>query len=210
MKQETKDCFENMSDNDLVILFRKNNPKAQEVLIRRYKSLAAEKAKKYYIMGGDNEDVVQEGMIGIFKAIRDYDVDKGASFKTFAEICITRQILSAIEVANRYKHKILNDAISLNSINVIDVEGKKDYILEQVVKGCGADPEMEIIVSDLLSSLVNREPPIFSKMEKSILKLLLQGMNYQEIAKKLNKSPKSIDNGVQRLKKKIETYLFNE
>ncbi len=198
--------YENLTDEELVELSQNRDANAQEHLIRRYKVFAAGKAKKYFIAGGDNEDVIQEGMIGIFKAIRDYEKYKGASFKTFVDLCITRQILTAVEGSQRKKHKILNDAVSLNLLNSNDDEPILD-VLEYAINGQNVNPEMEIIAKDLLEGIINNKPKIFSKMESLIIKKLIEGMSYTEIAEYMGKSPKSIDNGIQRVKKKIENYL---
>ena len=155
-------------------------------------------------MGG-KEDVIQEGMIGIFKAIREYRDDRNATFRTFAEICINRQIISAIRNANLKKHQILNESVSLSIDN--DPEGKMKSLEERLPSKQDDDPETLMLMKEVGEYLKKDKDEIFSTLEKNVWDKMLQGKNYQEIAKDLKKSPKSVDNTMQRIKKKIYAYL---
>lgn len=195
-----------LRDEELVQMAHEGSSTAEEYLIQKYKTLARNKAQTYFIVGGDNEDVIQEGMIGIFKAIRDYDPNGTASFRTFAELCVTRQILSAIEGANRKKHQILNDALSLNDEGDSE-EQEGSPLIERLAAGEDMNPETAMLAEDLVERLEAEGVKVFSPMEHNVWKCLLQGMSYREIARELEKSPKSIDNAIQRIKKKLTLYL---
>ena len=156
-------------------------------------------------MGGDKEDVIQEGMIGIFKAIRGFDEEKEASFKTFAEICINRQIISAIRNSNLQKHQILNESISLSSDN--DPEGEQKTLEERLPSNKSDDPETLMLMKEIGQYLKEESHEIFSSLEQKVWDRMLQGKTYLEIAAELDKAPKAIDNAMQRIKKKIYAYL---
>ena len=178
---------------------------AEEYLITKYKELAKKKAMTYFIAGGDNEDVIQEGMIGIFKAIRDFDEDKDASFRTFAELCVNRQIISAIKKANRLKHSILNESVSLNQN---DSEGEKHRsVFEELPSSNDTDPEALMLMKEIVDYLKANDNDIFSTMENKVWSEMLKGKAYKEIATTLHKTPKTVDNAMQRIKKKILGYL---
>ena len=190
------------TDAELVRMAREGDASAEEYLIEKYRGLAKEKAKTYFIMGADAEDVVQEGMIGIFKAIRGYDEQGKASFQTFVELCITRQILTAVQGANRKKHQILNNSVSLNQ----EKDGPEEDgipIIEKIPGRQTMDPAAMTVHAELLQALVTDGGPVFSPLENQVWRCLQRGMNYREIAEELGRSPKSIDNAIQRVRKKI-------
>lgn len=194
-----------LTDEQLVKMSQEGSETAEEILIEKYKSLVKNKAKAYYIAGADNEDVVQEGMIGLFKAIRSYDANKEAAFKTYADTCINSQIITAIKKANRRKHQPLNESISLNS----EVsEGDWETTMQDVLEGSGEnDPEAMALAREIAESLQEAGSEIFSDFEWKVWSEKLKGHDYQEIAEILQRSPKSIDNALQRIKKKILAYL---
>ena len=194
-----------LTDEQLVKMSQEGSETAEEILIEKYKSLVKNKAKAYYIAGADNEDVVQEGMIGLFKAIRSYDANKEAAFKTYADTCINSQIITAIKKANRRKHQPLNESISLNS----EVsEGDWETTMQDVLEGSGEnDPEAMALAREIAESLQEAGSEIFSDFEWKVWSEKLKGRDYQEIAEILQRPPKSIDNALQRIKKKILAYF---
>ena len=180
---------------------------AYEYLIDKYKELAKIKSKTYYIAGGDNEDVIQEGMIGIFKAIRDFDEEKDASFRTFAELCVTRQITNAIKGANRQKHQILNESVPLH-MGYEDQDGSDGAYAEQFASTSpDADPESMMLMKETVDYLRENDANIFSPLESKVWNEMLKGKKYREIAVELRRPAKTIDNAIQRIKKKIESEL---
>ena len=186
---------EKLTDEELIGTYRKGSLDAMTDLIIRYKPLVKNRARLFYLEGGDREDLLQEGMIGLFKAIKEYDSEKEASFATFARLCITRQMLSAIEAAGRKKHMLLNESLSIEQLD----EGQ---IADRV--GFADGPEkifFEQEDSKLLMENINRN---LSKMEKQVLDLYISGMDYLEIADMMGKSGKSIDNALQRIRNKIK------
>lgn len=192
------------TDEEMVKMAQEGSSTAAEHLIAKYKELAKVKSTKYYIIGGDKEDVVQEGMIGIFKAIREFDETKEASFKTFAEICINRQIISAIRKANMQKHQILNESVSLSQ-EQSPIDG--NVTLEEMTGSKDDNPESLMLMREIVEYLRNDNDKLFSPMEKKVLDKMLQGKKYKEIATELGKSDKSVDNAIQRIKKKIYNYM---
>lgn len=196
-----------LTDETIVRMAQEGSGTAYEYLISKYKGLAKEKSKTYFIAGADNEDVVQEGMIGIFKAIRDFDPDQGASFRTFAELCINRQIISAIKNANRQKHQILNESVSLSAPGEADSK-EAPTLAEMLASNSGdTDPETMTLMKEVVDYLRVNESDLFSLMENEVWSQMLKGRNYREIAIALGKSPKTVDNAIQRIKKKILQFL---
>lgn len=196
-----------LTDEDIVRMAHEGSDTAYSFLIKKYKKLAKTIAQKYYISGGDNEDLVQEGMIGIFKAVRNFDEDEEASFRTFVEICITRQIQTAITGANRQKHKVLNESISLSAGENDDSESSlKDTL---AADSASFDPEEIMVLRDLFERLKTGSESLFSPMEKIIWEELLKGKSYIEISEELDKSPKAVDNAIQRIKKKTRFFIHN-
>ena len=200
-----KNNYNILTDEEMVKMAQEGSVTAEEYLIKKYKDLVKKKSSTYFIMGGDKEDVIQEGMIGIFKAIRGFDEEKEASFKTFAEICINRQIISAIRNSNLQKHQILNESISLSSDN--DPEGEQKTLEERLPSNKSDDPETLMLMKEIGQYLKEESHEIFSSLEQKVWDRMLQGKTYQEIAVELEKTPKAIDNAMQRIKKKIYAYL---
>lgn len=194
-----------LTDEQLVRMAQEGSETAEEILIEKYKGLVKNKAKTYYITGADSEDVVQEGMIGLFKAIRSFDGAKQTAFKTFADTCVNSQILSAIKKANRKRHSPLNESVSLNK--ELDDE-KQDISLGDLLKASmDNDPEAVLLLQEVVDYLKTYDSGLFSKFEREVWMEKLKGKNYTEIAEILGRSPKSVDNALQRIKKKIVAYL---
>lgn len=194
-----------LTDEQLVKMAQEGSETAEEILIEKYKNLVKSKSKLYYIVGADSEDVVQEGMIGLFKAIRGYNEDKEASFKTYAEMCVNSQILTAIKKANRLKHQPLNEFVSFSK----EVEeGERDATLGDVLRASHAnEPEELMLLKEVVHYLKAYDSGLFSDFEWKVWTEKLKGKSYLEISEALEKSPKSIDNALQRIKKKLVAYL---
>lgn len=195
------------TDEDLVDEVREGNSEALEHLINKYKNFVRAKARSYFLIGADREDIVQEGMIGLYKSIRDFRGDKLASFKAFAELCITRQIITAIKTATRQKHIPLNSYISLDKPMPINNEDSDRTLLDIICGSQVTDPEELIINQEEFSGLEEKMGEILSDLERRVLMLYLDGRSYQEIAADLDRHVKSIDNALQRVKRKLERYL---
>lgn len=201
--------FENydlLPDEELVELSAGGDKRATECILYRYKNLVRSKARMYFLVGADKEDIIQEGMIGLFKAIRDFDRSKQSSFRSFAELCIKRQIITAVKTATRQKHMPLNTYVSLSSPVY---EEESESALSEMVTGAGAaelDPEKLFIQKEKAELLGDKMDEVLSSLEKKVLSMYLEGKSYQEIAKLMSRSPKSIDNALQRVKKKMEKY----
>ena len=192
-------------DEEVVELAKMGDSIAQEYLINKYKNFVRAKARSYFLIGADREDIIQEGMIGLFKAIRDFKGDKLASFRAFAELCITRQIITAIKTATRKKHIPLNSYVSLNK-PIYDEDS--DRTLLDVISGTRiSDPEELIINREEFDDIEEKMGEILSSLEWEVLMAYLQGKSYQEIAIELDRHVKSIDNALQRVKRKLERYL---
>ncbi|WP_138756300.1 RNA polymerase sporulation sigma factor SigH [Paenibacillus sinopodophylli] len=197
--------YDSSSDEDIVEAVRNGDSMALEYLINKYKNFVRAKARSYFLIGADREDIVQEGMIGLYKAIRDFKGDKLASFKAFAELCITRQIITAIKTATRQKHIPLNSYVSLDK-PIYDEDS--DRTLLDVICGTRvSDPEELIINQEEFIGLEDKMSEILSDLERKVLMLYLDGRSYQEIAVDLDRHVKSIDNALQRVKRKLERYL---
>lgn len=196
--------FEKMSENDIIILAQSKEDIAMEYLLEKYKPLVRQKTRKLFLIDGDKDDLIQEGMIGLFKAVRDYQVGKDASFKTFADLCISRQLYSAIKKSNRLKNQPLNSYISIYSDEFNDSD---ELSVDRAVISSGTDnisnPEAIVIGRENAVDMQNKMFDRLSKMEREVLKRYLDGMTYQEIATDMAKSPKSIDNALQRIRGKI-------
>ena len=179
---------------------------ATNVLMERYKEMVRSKARTYFLIGADRDDVIQEGMIGLYKAIMDYKSEKNASFQTFAQLCVIRQILSAVRVSSRLKHLPLNEYISLNR-PVNDEDGKETTMLDLLPDPNGCSPEDILMSIEERKRLAKQIDTSLSPLERRVLRLFLQGLDYIEIAEKIEKSPKSVDNALQRVKQKISRML---
>lgn len=197
--------YEDMADEDVVALCREGDEIAVEYLLNKYKNFVRSKARSYFLIGADHEDIVQEGMIGLYKAIRDFRPEKLASFRAFAELCITRQIITAIKTATRQKHIPLNSYVSLNK-PLFDEESDRT-LLDVCAEVHSANPEDLIISQEDLRGIHQRIDEVLSSLEQEVLSAYLDGKSYQEIADNLGRHVKSIDNALQRVKRKLEKYL---
>ncbi|MBQ9605064.1 MAG: RNA polymerase sporulation sigma factor SigH [Firmicutes bacterium] len=193
--------YKALEDSELIEKIKAGDMLAQESLINRYKKVVRIKARGYYIMGGDTEDIIQEGMIGLYKAIRDFDAEKQVNFYSFAMLCITRQINTAIKSANRQKHIPLNSSLSLDR-SVYEENDDFTY-LETLANSEVTNPENLVISNENKSLLEKKIGDSLSDLEKQVLTLYLRGKSYAEIAGMIGKDEKSIDNALQRIKKKI-------
>jgi len=197
--------FNQMDDEEIVAVAIAGDKAAEEYLIHKYKNFVRARARSYFLIGADKEDIVQEGMIGLFKAIRDFKPDKQSSFRAFAELCITRQIITAVKTATRQKHIPLNSYVSLNK-PIYDEES--DRTLLDVITGSRVtDPEELIISREEFSDIEGKMGEVLSPLEWQVLIAYLDGKTYQEIADILDRHVKSIDNALQRVKRKLERYL---
>lgn len=197
--------FEELNDEDVVAFAKDGDEVALEFLIHKYKNFVRAKARSYFLIGADREDIIQEGMIGLYKAIRDFKADKLASFRAFAELCITRQIITAIKTATRQKHIPLNSYVSLNKPLYDD---ESDRTLEDVLAGTKVtNPEDLVISHEEFLDIEDKMSQFLSELEWSVLMLYLEGKSYQEIADDLGRHVKSVDNALQRVKRKLERYL---
>ncbi len=197
--------FEEITEEEVIMFAKSGNSKAEEYIINKYKNFVRAKARSYYLIGADKEDIIQEGMIGLFKAIRDYNTDKMASFKVFAELCITRQMITAIKTATRQKHKPLNSYVSLNK-PVFDEES--DRTLLDIIAGEKITNPEELMISkeemNFMELLIKEN---LSSFEIKVLNFYLQGKTYNDISGLIDKPIKSIDNALQRIKRKLEKYV---
>ncbi len=190
-----------LSDEQLVSMSVEGNSDAEETILKRYKNYVKSKARTYYLMGADNDDIVQEGMIGLYKAVRDFKPDKNITFKTFADVCITRQILTAIRTANRNKHNPLNGSISMNAPLFNEDSGAT--VMNIIHQASVSNPEEIFIIDESLREIKKEISKKLSGFENRVLKLYLDGLSYVEISDNMGKSIKSIDNALQRIKKKL-------
>ena len=192
-----------LGDEELLRRLRAGDADAEEALYMRYKPVVRSRARTYFLVGADREDIIQEGMIGLYKAVCDYEFDKQASFRVFAELCITRQIISAVKAATRLKHAPLNSAVSLQS-----TFDQSERSLEQMLLPTQSnDPEAILMQRQQYDSMHQAMLQLLSPLEKEVLSMYLKGMSYQEIAQKLQRSEKSVDNALQRIKNKLEEFL---
>lgn len=197
--------FENLLDDELVELVHSGDTDALDFLITKYRSFVRMKARSYFLIGADKEDIIQEGMIGLYKSIRDFRGDKLSSFRAFAELCITRQIITAIKTATRQKHIPLNSYISLDK-PIFDEES--DRTLMDVISGSVIDdPEVLMIHREDFDYMEGKMGEILSELERQVLSLYLDGQSYHEISEELNRHVKSIDNALQRVKRKLERHI---
>lgn len=191
-----KNCaYEGVADEELILRLRAGETGIEDYLLEKYKKTVRSLARELYLAGGDREDLLQEGMLGLFKAIRDYNADENASFRTYAGLLISRQMYTAVLSAGRQKHKPLNSSISISELQ----ESRKDAEL-----GAADSPENILIDFENARSLREEIDQSLSRMEKEVLDCYLDGMDYHEIAAKMNRSPKSIDNAIQRIRGKVQ------
>ncbi|WP_024615882.1 RNA polymerase sporulation sigma factor SigH [Clostridium sp. Ade.TY] len=197
--------FKDKNDEDVAIEAKNGNIKAQEYLINKYENFVKSKAKSYFLIGADKEDIYQEGMIGLYKAIRDFNPEKLSTFKAFAELCVTRQIITAIKTATRQKHIPLNTYISLNK--PIYEEDSERTLLDVLAGFKITDPEELVISQEEKARIESEMERVLSRLELNVLNSYLDGKSYQEIACDLDRHAKSIDNALQRVKRKLEKCL---
>ncbi len=196
-----------LSDDGLVERFRRGDVAALDQLFGRYRRFARAKARGYFLVGADFDDIEQEGMIGLFKAVRDYRSDRQASFRAFAELCITRQIITAIKTATRRKHQPLNRYVSLSGLRVVD--DPAEWWIEELLDDHQApDPADEVVSLEDMAALRASMAEMLSALEVDVLRLYLEGRSYQEIGVRLGRHVKSIDNALQRIKRKLEAHLL--
>ncbi|CDQ21655.1 RNA polymerase sporulation sigma factor SigH [Halobacillus karajensis] len=204
-KSTNESDLKKLEDEEVVERINQGQVQALDYLINKYKNFVRAKARTYFLIGADREDIVQEGMIGLYKAIRDYREGKLSSFKAFAELCVTRQIITAIKTATRQKHIPLNSYVSLDK-PIYDEES--DRTLLDVIAGSKAiDPQELIVNKEKFSDMEEKMSELLSDLEKKVLALYLDGRSYQEISVELSRHVKSIDNALQRVKRKLEKYL---
>ena len=197
--------FDNMPDEDIVELAQESDGAALEYLLNKYKNFVRTKARSYFLIGADHEDIVQEGMIGLYKAIRDYRKEKLKSFRAFAELCITRQIITAIKTATRQKHIPLNNYVSLN--RPIYDEDSDRTLLDVMTEEVPSNREEMLIDREDLSVIEGRIGQMLSDLEKQVLVRYMEGKSYVEIGEEMGRHVKSIDNALQRIKRKLLKYL---
>ncbi|MGN0704258.1 MAG: sigma-70 family RNA polymerase sigma factor [Lentihominibacter sp.] len=195
-----------LPDDQLAALAQGGDLDAEEALLKKYKDAVRIKANMYYMAGADEDDVMQEGMIGLMKAIRQYSPEREASFGTFAGICITRQIISAIRSADRDKHKALNTSVSLSK--PLETDNDEVTLADTLSSDSVESPEEMLIFKDIVYYILHNGDNIFSEFEMNVLSEFIKGNDYDKIADKLGKNVKSVDNAMQRTRKKILGYLF--
>ena len=205
--KELLNHYGDKSEEEIVVEAKNGNKRAQEYIISKYENFVKAKAKSYFLIGADKEDIYQEGMIGLYKAIRDFNVEKSTSFKAFAELCVTRQIITAIKTATRQKHIPLNTYISLNKPVS---EEESDRTLLAIISSIRINDPEKLIISQEQTEFIEEEiNKVLSDLEIQVLQSYLEGKSYQEIACDLDRHSKSIDNALQRVKRKLEKCLVN-
>ena len=196
-----------LDDGFLIALAKQGNPDAYDRLVRRYYGFVRLKASSYFLAGGDADDLIQEGLVGLYKAIRDYRTDRESSFRNFAELCITRQIITAVKTATRNKHTPLNQYVSF-SASPAAAQGDGDPTLDEVIPGPTVhDPVNQVISSEELRALVACLSTVLSDLESRVLSLYLDGHSYEAVGDKLGCDTKTVDNALQRVKRKVGTHL---
>ena len=203
---EERQDLEGLEDLDLVKRVRDGDERCLEALLSRYRNFARSKARSYFLAGSDKEDVVQEGMIGLFKAIRDFDLSQDTPFRAFAELCISRQILTAIKTANRQKHQPLNSSVSLDAPAYGDEKGESS-VGDNLVATTLSDPAELVISAQEIEAIRDSMRDNLTELEGDVLRLYMDGKSYEEIAGALGNHVKSIDNALQRIKRKLQRHL---
>ena len=201
-----REKYESMTDEDLIALFRDGDQEAMEFLLDKYKEMVLRKARSMYILGGDSDDLIQEGMLGLFKAVRDYDCGRDASFRTFAQLCVTRQLYTAVTASTRKKHLPLNTAISLSRPLRENGGDEEEEFMDCLEADASSNPEEYIIGQEEMERLEEKIEKELSPLEKQVLELHLTGMGYVEIAHVLNRDEKSTDNALQRIRTKLKKW----
>ncbi|WP_425509542.1 RNA polymerase sporulation sigma factor SigH [Virgibacillus ihumii] len=205
MIESNSQSLQMLGDDEVIQLIHQGNSQALDFLITKYLSFVRAKSRTYFIIGADQEDIVQEGMIGLYKAIRDYDGDKLSSFRAFAELCVTRQIITAIKTATRQKHIPLNSYVSLDK-PIFDEESDRT-LLDVIAGSKSIDPQDLLVNRENMGHMEGKLSELLSELEKKVLHLYLDGRTYQEISVELKRHEKSIDNALQRVKRKLEQLI---
>jgi RNA polymerase sporulation-specific sigma factor len=210
MSRFTATPLADCTDDDLAVRAQGGDRFAQQTLIERYRRFARAKGRGYFLVGGDSDDIEQEALIGLYKAIRDYQTDRQASFRAFAELCITRQIITAIKTATRQKHQPLNQYVSISGSRDTD-ERQSDRVVEDLLDDSpSSDPADQVVSGERMDSLRGAMAEMLSGLEVDVLRLYVEGKSYQEIGDVLGRHVKSIDNALQRIKRKVDAHLSEE
>ena len=199
--------YDRMTDEQLLCDYKNGNQEIMDYLMVKYKSMVRKKARAMYLLGGENEDLIQEGMIGLIKAVRDFDVTQKTSFSSFAELCVSRQMYSAIEASNRKKHLPLNSYVSLYEDSEEVGEGRSLPLIDTIESSKENDPEVLYFGKEYTEAFAEQLKELLSPLENHVLYLHLMGTDYRTIAELLGKSPKSVDNALQRSKTKAQKIL---
>lgn len=199
--------YDRMTDEQLLCDYKNGNQEIMDYLMVKYKSMVRKKARAMYLLGGENEDLIQEGMIGLIKAVRDFDVTQKTSFSSFAELCVSRQMYSAIEASNRKKHLPLNSYISLYEDSEQEGEGRSLPLIDTIESSKENDPEVLYFGKEYTEAFAEQLKELLSPLENHVFYLHLKGTDYRTIAELLGKSPKSVDNALQRIKTKAQKIL---
>ena len=195
-----------LEDSYLVALAKSGSPDAYDRIVKRYRGFVRLKASSYFLLGGEAEDLIQEGLLGLYKAVRDFRSDRESSFRNFAELCITRQIITAVKTASRNKHAPLNQYVSFASSPAASGDG--ETTIEEILPGPGSDePSERVIASEELASLVSCLASVLSELESQVLSLYLDGHSYEAIGERLECDTKTVDNALQRVKRKVGLHL---
>lgn len=203
--ERPKRSFHRLEDEEVLRLVGQGDTRALDFLIQKYKNLVWAKTQTYFLIGGDREDIFQEGLIGLYRAICDYDSAKSPLFRGFAELCITRQIITAIKAATRQKHGPLNSYISLDK--PIFEEGSEQTLIDTIAESNALDPQAILLDQERYIYIEVRLSELLSRLERKVLNLYMEGYTYQEISEELKRHVKSIDNALQRIKRKLENLL---
>ena len=199
--------YDRMTDEQLLCDYKNGNQEIMDYLMVKYKFMVRKKARAMYLLGGENEDLIQEGMIGLIKAVRDFDVTQKTSFSSFAELCVSRQMYSAIEASNRKKHLPLNSYISLYEDSEQEGEGRSLPLIDTIESSKENDPEVLYFGKEYTEAFAEQLKELLSPLENHVLYLHLMGTDYRTIAELLGKSPTSVDNALQRIKTKAQKIL---
>jgi RNA polymerase sporulation-specific sigma factor len=195
-----------LEDDALVARFQRGDSMALTILLQRYRRFARAKARGYFLIGADDDDVEQEGMIGLYKAARDFRSDRQASFRAFAELCVTRQVITAVKTATRRKHQPLNQYVSISAVRGGDDPGERT-VEDLLHDHYEMDPAEEIVSRERMAAMRASMAEMLSGLEVDVLRLYVEGKSYQEIGDHLGRHVKSIDNALQRIKRKLDTHL---
>ena len=210
MSRFTATPLADLSDDELAVMAQGGDRLAQQQLIERYRRFARAKGRGYFLVGGDSDDIEQEALIGLYKAIRDYQPDRQASFRAFAELCITRQIITAIKTATRQKHQPLNQYVSISGSRSSDDQQSERVVEDLLDDSPSSDPADQVVSGERLDSLRSAMAEMLSGLEVDVLKLYVEGKSYQEIGDRLGRHVKSIDNALQRIKRKVDAHLAEQ